>query len=95
MTNPTSPICYLKMTFRYVSGYTQTEKYDTGGRDARRRASYLRKRGYQVKTWGMGEQVTNVGRIKMTELRVENMTEAQFDALQDDDRITLRVERGV
>lgn len=46
------------------------EWYETGAKDARQRASALRKLGYKVATQAMGSQVTPVGTVKMTLLDI-------------------------
>ena len=48
------PVCYGRIV---TSSVTQ-EWYETRARDARRRASRLRKDGYRVSVEGAGEQVT-------------------------------------
>lgn len=48
------------------SGKWCQEHYETASRDARVRASELRKLGYVVTVVSMGDQITPVGRVKMT-----------------------------
>lgn len=56
------------------------EWYETASRHARRRAAELRRLGYHVSAEGMGPQVTEVGRIKMTILDIRPGThEDTFD----------------
>ena len=48
----------------------QDEHYETSSRDARRRASELRKLGFRVVASPLGPQVTSVGVVKMTMLTI-------------------------
>lgn len=48
----------------------QQEWYETASRHAGRRARQLRKLGLRVGVEGMGEQVTDVGRVRMTLLSI-------------------------
>jgi hypothetical protein len=54
--------CYL----RVVTRNTCQEWYESASRDARRRAKEFRAQGYRVFVESMGEQVTDVGRVRMT-----------------------------
>lgn len=58
--------CYLS-----VSGHNwRQEHYETASRDASKRARQLRKLGYHVSVSSLGNQVTNVGRVKMSMVSV-------------------------
>jgi hypothetical protein len=48
------------------------EWYETASRHAGGRARYLRGQGFKVSVEGMGFQVTNVGRVKMTLVTIEH-----------------------
>ena len=51
---------------------SQQEWYESAARTARIRASKLRKAGFRVYVSAMGDQVTNVGRVKMTLVTIEH-----------------------
>ena len=55
-------ICYGQVNH----GLWCQEWYETSSRHARKRANELRKLGYRVSVSSMGDQITNVGRCKMT-----------------------------
>lgn len=54
--------CLTTITGR---GWTQ-ESYESASGNARRRASQLRKLGYQVLVHNLGPQITPVGRIRLS-----------------------------
>lgn len=57
-----APQCMLQVN----QGRWCQESYETVTGDARRRASQLRKLGYQVTVFSLGSQVTPLGLIKTT-----------------------------
>ena len=61
--------CYCMVTNQRTF---RQESYETASGDARVRARALRKAGYTVYVEGMGEQVTSVGRVKMTLVTIVN-----------------------
>lgn len=56
------------------NGWAQ-EVYETASRDAGTRTRELRKAGYRTVTSAMGEQVTGVGRVKLTMVTIFNPDE--------------------
>ena len=62
MSQTREPICYGQT----IARHSVQEWYCTKSGDARRRAKVLRKLGMVVHVEGFGEQVTPVGRIRMT-----------------------------
>lgn len=52
------------------SGRWCQESWETGSSAIRQRAAQLRKAGYAVKTFPMGDQITHLGRIKLTMIDV-------------------------
>jgi len=52
---------------------SQQEWYETASRHAGKRARLLRKLGFKVTVSAMGDQVTNVGRVRMTILTVHQL----------------------
>lgn len=72
----------IKCYGRVRNGNWQQEWYETASRDARRRAMQLRKAGYNVIVSTMGEQVTPVGRVKMTLLTVMNVSDEMPDVTE-------------
>jgi hypothetical protein len=85
--NPSAggPICYLQIN----TGRWAQESYDTNSGDARVRAGQLRKAGYKVTVVPMGNQVTSVGRVKMTMVDVRPGTHEDTEGLPP-----VRVERN-
>lgn len=81
----TTPTCYGQVN----GGAWCQEWYETASRDAGRRARQLRAAGYRVTVEAMGEQVTSVGRVKMTVVDIR-------PGLNDDttDLPPVRVERA-
>ena len=76
-------ICYTLVRTRA----SQQEWYETSTGHAGKRARLLRKLGFQVTVCGMGSQVTNVGRVRMSLLTLHN--------LRYDDEVPAPERRGV
>lgn len=66
-TTGTADTCYGIVR----SPNTQQEWYESASRAAGRRARALRSAGFHVTTSPMGEQVTGVGRVRMTLVNVD------------------------
>lgn len=60
------------------NGWTQ-EWYETSSKDAGRRARELRKAGYRVSVSSQGNQITNVGSVKMTLVDIRGTYEQMLD----------------
>lgn len=60
------------------------ESYETASRDSRRRATQLRKAGYDVAVFGLGVQVTDLGTIKLTMLHIQRGHNANLDDLPEE-----------
>jgi len=71
-----------------VTGRNWTqESYETATGDARKRASQLRKLGYQVTVSSLGSQVTPLGLLKVTMVDVRPGTHADTTELPPVERV--------
>lgn len=77
MSTPANEIICYGQTI----GWTFTQEwYETASRHAGMRTRQLRKLGFRAVSEGMGEQVTNVGRVKMTLVHI-SYPEGGYDNL--------------
>lgn len=76
-----NPICYGQTLFH---NHVQ-EFYETASKHAAIRARELRKAGFRVATASLGNQVTNVGSVKMTILDaagdIDNLPRVQIERI--------------
>jgi hypothetical protein len=62
------PYCIL----RVGTGTWTQETYESASRDAGRRTRQLRKLGFTARSSAMGEQITDMGRIKLTMVNIDH-----------------------